>query len=80
MTNRSYNRLRKIVFTWKEIAGHGVGRVAEERPPGGVEMAGSRPVAAGTQDPPYGCLADVVTEPGEFAVRSAVSPGRVLPR
>lgn len=52
-----------------------VGLGAEECPPGGVQRAGGRPVAPGTQDPPHGCRADMVTEPGEFPVHPAVPVG-----
>ena len=50
-----------------------------ECPPGGVQIAGSRPVVA-ARDPPHGRLADVVAETSQFAVHPAVAPGRVLPR
>ena len=39
-----------------------------------------RPAPPGAQDPPHGRFADLVAEPAQFAVHSAVSPGRVLPR
>jgi hypothetical protein len=65
----------------EEVAGQQtVGLSAQECPPGGVQMAGSGPVAPGTQDPPHGRLAGVVTETSKFPVRPAVSPGRVLLR
>jgi hypothetical protein len=31
--------------------------------------------ACSAEDPPDGCRAEVVAEPGEFAVHAAVSPG-----
>lgn len=39
-----------------------------------------RSAPPGAQDPPDGRLADLVTEAGQLAVHSAVSPGRVLMR
>jgi hypothetical protein len=49
----------------EEAAGQqAVGLGAEECPPGGVQMAGSRPVAPRAQDRPHGRFADVVAEPG----------------
>ena len=41
---------------------------------------GGRFAPSGAQDPPDGRVADLVTEPGQLAVHSAVSPGRVLLR
>jgi hypothetical protein len=35
--------------------------------------------ACGAEDPPDGCRAEVVAEPREFAVHTAVAPGGVLP-
>src|ERR1039457_5461965 len=52
----------------------------QERPPGGVQMAGCRPVTPGPQDPPHGRLADQVTESAQLAMHPAVSPGGVLLR
>jgi hypothetical protein len=43
-------------------------------------FGGSRSAPPGAQDPLHGRCADAVTEPAEFAVDSAVSPGGVLPR
>ena len=63
----------------EEVAGHKPVRLsAEECPPGGVVPAGRWP-ACRAEDPPDGCRAEVVAEPGEFAVHAAVSPGGVLP-
>jgi hypothetical protein len=65
----------------QEIAGQqAVSLSVQERPPGGVHTAGSRPVAPGPQDPPDRRLAEVVTEPGQFAMHPAISPGWVLLR
>jgi hypothetical protein len=52
---------------------------AQERPPGSVSVWRGWSVP-GAQDPPDGCFADLVSEPGQLAVHSAVPPGRVLPR
>jgi hypothetical protein len=63
----------------EEVAGQKPVRLsAEECPPGGVVPAGRWP-ACSAEDPPDGCRAEVVAEPGEFAVHAAVSPGGVLP-
>src|SRR5215472_7225528 len=51
---------------------------AQERPPGGIHAAGSRPAPASPQDPADGRLADMMAETGQLAVDPAVSPGRVL--
>src|ERR1019366_406232 len=60
----------------EEVAGQQpVCLCAQERPPGGVQTAGCRPVAPGAQDPPHGRLADLVPEPGQLAVHPAVPPG-----
>ena len=68
----------------EEVAGQqAAGLGAKECPPGGVQIAGSRPVTPGPQDPPDGRLADVVTETSQFPVlwgsitRSGLA--RVLP-
>ena len=52
----------------------------EECPPGGVQIARNRAVAARPQDPPHRRRADVVAEAGQFAVHPTISPGRVIPR
>src|ERR1019366_8201240 len=53
----------------EEVAGQlPVCLCAQDRPPGGVQTAGCRPVAPGAQDPPHGRLADLVPEPGQLAV------------
>ena len=63
----------------EEVAGQKpVCLCAEEGSPGGVLPAGRWP-AGSAEDPADGRCAEVVTEPGEFAVHAAVSPGGVLP-
>jgi hypothetical protein len=65
----------------EEVAGQQPLRLsARERSPGGVHRSGSRSAPPGVQDPLHGRCADAMTEPAEFAVDSAVSPGGVLPR
>jgi len=64
----------------EEIAGQqAIGLRAQERPPGGVHVPRGRPAPAGAQDPPHRRLADSVTEPAQFTVHPAISPGWVLP-
>jgi hypothetical protein len=78
ITNRTYRRRRKIASTWKKsLARKPVRLCAEECAPGGVVPAGRWPACA--EDAADGGCAEVVPEPGEFAVHAAVSPGRVLP-
>jgi hypothetical protein len=49
----------------EEVAGQQSLRLsAQECPPGGVQTAGSRPVAPRAQDPSHGRFADLVAEPG----------------
>ena len=65
----------------EEIAGQQPVRLgAQERPPGGVRVPQGRSAPLGSQDPPYGRCADLVAEPGQFAMYPAVPPGRVLLR
>jgi hypothetical protein len=60
----------------EEVAGQQPLRLsARERSPGGVHRSGSRSAPPGVQDPLHGRCADAMTEPAEFAVDSAVSPG-----
>src|SRR5690348_11088016 len=53
---------------------------AQERSPGGIQAARSGPVPPRSADPADGRLADVVAEPGQLAVDSAVAPSWVLRR
>src|SRR5258707_15806907 len=65
----------------KEIAGQqAISLRAQERSPRSVQVRRDRPAPPGAQDPPYRRLADVGSEPAQFTLHSAVSPGRVLPR
>ena len=65
----------------EEIAGqHAISLSAQERPPGGVHVPRGRCAPPGAQDPSHGRFADLVSEPAQFTVDPAVSPGRVLPR
>src|SRR5258707_5715625 len=65
----------------EEIAGQqAIGLSTQERPPGGIQAPWGRTAPPGAQDPPHRGLADLVTEPAQFAAHPAVSPGRVLPR
>ncbi len=65
----------------EEIAGQqAIGLSTQERPPGGIHAPRGRTAPPGAQDPPHRGLADLVTEPAQFAAHPAVSPGRVLPR
>ena len=52
---------------------------AEELSPGRIHAARSGPVPPGAQDPPDRRVADLVAEPGQFAVYAPISPPRVLP-
>jgi hypothetical protein len=51
----------------------------KEGAPGGVQVAGSGPVAAGAEDPADGRLAERAAKAGQFAVDAAVTPSWVLP-
>src|SRR5256886_13579429 len=80
MANSTYRRLREDRVHGEEIAGQqALSLDAQERPPGGVQVARSGPVAPGPRDPADGRLAHVMTETGQLAVHPAVSPGGVLP-
>ena len=69
----TYRCLRKIVSTWKKVAGEQSARLgAQERPPVGVDVPRGRSAPAGGQDPPHGRFADAVSEPAQFTVDSAV--------
>ncbi len=54
------------------------GLSAQEGLPPGVCSAGCRAEAGGGQDPPDGPGAHAVSESGEFALDSAVTPGRIF--
>ena len=63
----------------EEVGGQQSGGLsAQEGPPSGVCSAWCRAEPGGGQDPADRARAHAVSEPGEFALDAAVSPGRIL--
>jgi hypothetical protein len=81
MTNSTYRRVRKIVSTWnKSQASRPPARVRRHARQQVPRWRGAGRWRRAPPDRSHGCRAEVVTEPGEFPVHPAVSPGPVLLR